>query len=69
MTTVTHPFPAGSLCPAYDPWSALVDKARDLETLCQALAPLAPVIPLPCVCLDGTCPRCEVDRILSANRE
>lgn len=63
--------PPVTLAPAsYDPWNNLVAKAIDLETVAKILGPVirTDAIRLPCACIDGSCPRCTLTRIIAENQ-
>jgi hypothetical protein len=51
----------------YALWLRYVRAAQDLATLVRILQPLLPGLPLPCTCLDGTCDRCQLERILATH--
>ena len=53
------PHSAPTLCPD--------QIAQDLATLVRILNPLLPGLPLPCTCLDGSCDRCHLERILAVH--
>jgi len=49
----------------YQAWLKAVRGAEDLAALARILAPLLPAIPLTCVCSDGSCDRCVLERIVN----
>ena len=48
-------------------WDKFVDMAADLSLVAKVLKPLleGPGVQLPCGCLSGTCPRCQLELIVA----